>query len=383
MSVLAPQAAATRVTLPGGATLLHLPPRGPHAALAVSVGVGARDDAPHLPGTAHLVEHCVYPGRGDAEHVGAATPTGVLSGATTFPDSTEFHAAMPEEQTSVALRAHLRRLGTVLGDDDVIRQERNGIRHELAARGPRAVVDEVWVRHLRRHLPDEHWHDGYGTPESMDRIEAAELEGFRRAHYRRGSVVLAVASARSTAELSDWAEEALDGLPVGGVAARRRVAGTELVCDVVGDERGALASCSTPLGTRRDRIAAALVVATALRDEGIAASAGRHGILSGRGPDLLLALAAAPDPTRATERLRRALSRAGEIHVDTWAALCLRTWMTHRLGADGAHARVRAAARAVTVGDAADAPDLVITAIRSAPLVAIRELIDELQEALR
>jgi len=382
--------AIARVALSGGLRLVHARHGRAHAAIAVCVGSGSRADAPDREGTAHLVEHCTYlteeGGDGEARsHSGTLSSLGAMYGAATLPDTTEFHCAMPAEQVRAVILDEGARLATAPDHEASIDRERSVIRHELAGRGMGKVVDDLWVRHLRRHDPVSHWHDGYGSAESIERVSRDDVRSFHRAHYRRDNIVVAVESDAPTDDVAEWVDHAFSSLPgsaepsIGASSPE----GTAVVLDVSGDGAGAIASASVRLdGTNLARYAAAIVSTVALQDRGIVSSVGRHGIISTRDPDLALLIATGRDPVAARDRLAARVEDAADQGESQWKALQTRAWITHRLAADNPQTRVRSAARAELLRGDGTAHDALLEALRTVPVAELRAFVREIGEAL-
>ncbi|MFD4126332.1 M16 family metallopeptidase [Streptomyces globisporus] len=164
------------------------------AAVALTVAAGGDDDPAGRHGTAHLVEHLMFPRSGG----GSADPTGegyaaLVAGAggvcnaETHRDHTVFHTTVPAESLPEALAWEARRLLGFAPTEDVIRTETDVIGEEIRGAGD---TGRSWESALGALYPGSR--DSFGTAAELAGITAGEVEAFFRAHYTAPRMALSV-----------------------------------------------------------------------------------------------------------------------------------------------------------------------------------------------
>ncbi|WP_208635025.1 M16 family metallopeptidase, partial [Streptomyces albovinaceus] len=164
------------------------------AAVALTVAAGGDDDPAGRHGTAHLVEHLMFPRSGG----GSADPTGegyaaLVAGAggvcnaETHRDHTVFHTTVPAESLPDVLAWEARRLLGFAPTEDVIRTETDVIGEEIRGAGD---AGRSWESALGALYPGSR--DSFGTAAELAGITAGEVEAFFRAHYTARRMVLSV-----------------------------------------------------------------------------------------------------------------------------------------------------------------------------------------------
>ncbi|MFF8987690.1 M16 family metallopeptidase [Streptomyces globisporus] len=164
------------------------------AAVALTVAAGGDDDPAGRHGTAHLVEHLMFPrsGGGFADPAGegyAALVAGAggVCNAETHRDHTVFHTTVPAESLPEALAWEARRLLGFAPTEDVIRTETDVIGEEIRGAGD---AGRAWESALGALYPGSR--DSFGTAAELAGITAGEVEAFFRAHYTARRMVLSV-----------------------------------------------------------------------------------------------------------------------------------------------------------------------------------------------
>ncbi|MFD4028506.1 insulinase family protein [Streptomyces sp. NPDC058576] len=165
------------------------------AAVALTVAAGGDDDPAGRHGTAHLVEHLMFPrsGReGPAEPAGegyAALVAGAggICNAETHRDHTVFHTTVPAELLPDALSWEASRLLGFAPTEDVIRTETDVIGEEIRGAGD---AGRYWESALGALYPGSR--DSFGTPAELAGITAGEVEAFFRSHYTAPRMALSV-----------------------------------------------------------------------------------------------------------------------------------------------------------------------------------------------
>ncbi|MFI5480743.1 M16 family metallopeptidase [Streptomyces rubiginosohelvolus] len=198
------------------------------AAVALTVAVGGDDDLAGRHGTAHLVEHLMFPRSG---REGSADPAGegyaaLVAGAggvcnaETHRDHTVFHTTVPAELLPDALAWEAGRLLGFAPTEDVIRTETDVIGEEIRGAGD---AGRYWESALGALYPGSR--DSFGTAAELAGITAGEVEAFFRAHYTAPRMVLSVVGDVDPARVMAVVGEVFGGVGVIGVAGVARAAG--------------------------------------------------------------------------------------------------------------------------------------------------------------
>ncbi|WP_097981554.1 M16 family metallopeptidase [Streptomyces sp. f150] len=209
------------------------------AAVALTVAAGGDDDPAGRHGTAHLVEHLMFPRSG---REGSADPAGegyaaLVAGAggvcnaETHRDHTVFHTTVPAELLPDALAWEAGRLLGFAPTEDVIRTETDVIGEEIRGAGD---AGRYWESALGALYPGSR--DSFGTAAELAGITAGEVEAFFRAHYTAPRMVLSVVGDVDPARVMAVVREVFGGVGVIGVAGEARAAG---VARVAGEVRTA------------------------------------------------------------------------------------------------------------------------------------------------
>ncbi len=209
------------------------------AAVALTVAAGGDDDPAGRHGTAHLVEHLMFPRSG---REGSADPAGegyaaLVAGAggvcnaETHRDHTVFHTTVPAELLPDALAWEAGRLLGFAPTEDVIRTETDVIGEEIRGAGD---AGRYWESALGALYPGSR--DSFGTAAELAGITAGEVEAFFRAHYTAPRMVLSVVGDVDPARVMAVVREVFGGVGVIGVAGEARAA---VVARVAGEVRTA------------------------------------------------------------------------------------------------------------------------------------------------
>jgi len=191
-------------------------------AVGLYADAGSRHEPAALNGIAHLFEHMVFKGAGgrDAKAISEAIEdVGGDLNAATDREGTSFSATLLAEHlplgiellADLVLRPHL--------DAADLAREQEVVLQELAEAQdtPSDIVfDELWTAAF----PDQPLgRPVLGSEESVRAITTDDLEAWRAAHIRGGSLILVAAGKVDHAQLVDLAEQRFGGLPDGGPTA--------------------------------------------------------------------------------------------------------------------------------------------------------------------
>ncbi|MFJ9775528.1 M16 family metallopeptidase [Kitasatospora sp. NPDC101157] len=184
-------------------------------AVALTVAAGSDHDPAGRHGTAHLVEHLMFPRSGGTDggdgHAARIAAAGGVCNAETHRDRTVFHAVAPAAMLAELLDREADRLREFAPAPAVLRTETAVIAEEI--RGGTAS-GRLWHTVLGALHPGSR--DSYGTPDELARTTPAEAAAFVRRHYRPGATALTVVGEVEPRRALDRVEEAFGGLPPGG-----------------------------------------------------------------------------------------------------------------------------------------------------------------------
>ncbi|UXI79885.1 insulinase family protein, partial [Streptomyces vinaceusdrappus] len=166
------------MTLP--LTVEEVPGRG-LVAVALTVRAGGDDDPPGRHGTAHLVEHLMFPrGAGeDSGHVALVEEAGGMCNAETHRDHTVFHTVAPADALPEILAWEARRLRRFAPAPATVRSENAIVAEEIRASD---AGTRLWDTVLAALHPGAR--DAYGTVAELRALTPDEAEAFFRRHYR-------------------------------------------------------------------------------------------------------------------------------------------------------------------------------------------------------
>ncbi|MEU5369351.1 insulinase family protein [Streptomyces sp. NPDC005951] len=217
------------------------------AAVALTVAAGGDDDPAGRHGTAHLVEHLMFPrsGGGSADPAGEGytalvAGAGGVCNAETHRDHTVFHTTVPAESLPDALAWEARRLLGFAPREDVIRTETDVIGEEIRGAGD---AGRYWESALGALYPGSR--DSFGTAAELAGITAGEVETFFRAHYTAPRMVLSVVGDVDPARVMAVVGEAFAGVGMPHAAGELRAAGESRAAEGTRAAEGARAAEGT------------------------------------------------------------------------------------------------------------------------------------------
>ncbi|WP_180303726.1 pitrilysin family protein [Streptomyces sp. JV178] len=159
-------------------------------AVALTVAAGGDDDPPGRHGTAHLVEHLMFP-RGEGHEAGGfvalVQEAGGMCNAETHRDHTVVHTVVPADALPDVLALEARRLLRFRPAPATVRSEAAVIAEEIRAAGAGARLWDTVLAAL--HPGARH---AYGTTAELTGVTAEEAESFFRTHYRPERAVLSI-----------------------------------------------------------------------------------------------------------------------------------------------------------------------------------------------
>lgn len=197
-----------RVELPNGLVAFLQPdPRSSRVAVAVSYGVGRRDQPPSLRGLAHLTEHLMFQG---SRHVGDDRLYAILEragatevNATTGPDRTTYWEVVPSSELEVALWLESDRMAYLLDrlSEETVDQQRAVVlreHHEHRGGSPLSRLGQVVLTRL---FPDGHPYAAVDeTPEDLAAIRLEQVQWFFQRYYAPHNARLALVGGFDPAE---------------------------------------------------------------------------------------------------------------------------------------------------------------------------------------
>ncbi|WP_179893747.1 pitrilysin family protein [Streptomyces sp. gb14] len=197
------------------------------AAVALTVAAGGDDDPAGRHGTAHLVEHLMFPRSGGSSagpagegYAALVAGAGGVCNAETHRDHTVFHTTVPAELLPDALAWEAGRLLGFAPTEAVIRTETDVIGEEIRGAGD---AGRYWESALGALYPGSR--DSFGTAAELAGITAGEVEAFFRSHYTAPRMVLSVVGDVDPARVMAVVREVFGGVGVPRAAGELRVAG--------------------------------------------------------------------------------------------------------------------------------------------------------------
>ncbi|MFG2618955.1 M16 family metallopeptidase [Streptomyces sp. NPDC048507] len=187
--------------------------------VALTVAAGGDHDPKGAHGTAHLVEHLLFPRAADGAdpdgHVARIAGAGGVCNAETHRDHTVFHTTVPAGMLPAVLEWEAQRLLGFAPEEAVVRTETAVIAEEI--RGA-AAAGRAWEAALGALHPGRR--DSFGTPAELARVTAGDAAAFFSRHYRAGAMALSVAGDVDPDRVADSAAALFGGLPGGGLPPR-------------------------------------------------------------------------------------------------------------------------------------------------------------------
>lgn len=210
-------------TLPNGLRVVsEMMPGLSSASLGVFVGAGARAEAGHEHGIAHLLEHMAFKGtrRRSARHIVEEIEAvgGDINAATSMEQTAYFARVMADDMPlALDILADIV-TQSIFAPDDLAR-EKTVIRQEIAA--VQDTPDDIVFENLQAAaFPDQTLGRSIlGTDTSVAGFTRADIEGFLKRHYRAGDVVVAAAGAVDHDALVEDARRHFSDLPEGAAPA--------------------------------------------------------------------------------------------------------------------------------------------------------------------
>ncbi|MFE2503065.1 M16 family metallopeptidase [Streptomyces rubiginosohelvolus] len=197
------------------------------AAVALTVAAGGDDDPAGRHGTAHLVEHLMFPRSGGSSadpagegYAALVAGAGGVCNAETHRDHTVFHTTVPAELLPDALAWEAGRLLGFAPTEAVIRTETDVIGEEIRGAGD---AGRYWESALGALYPGSR--DSFGTQAELAGITAGEVEAFFRSHYTAPRMVLSVVGDVDPARVMAVVREVFGGVGVSRAAGEFRAAG--------------------------------------------------------------------------------------------------------------------------------------------------------------
>ncbi|MFB6702748.1 M16 family metallopeptidase [Streptomyces rubiginosohelvolus] len=334
------------------------------AAVALTVAAGGDDDPAGRHGTAHLVEHLMFPRSGGSSagpagegYAALVAGAGGVCNAETHRDHTVFHTTVPAELLPDALAWEAGRLLGFAPTEDVIRTETGVIGEEIRGAGD---AGRYWESALGALYPGSR--DSFGTAAELAGITAGEVEAFFRSHYTAPRMVLSVVGDVDPARVMAVVREVFGGVGVPRAAGELRVAGESRAAVVARAAEGIrvageVRTAEAPRVTGEVRLAEAPRAAREIRAAEEARAAGE---------------VRTAEQTRAAEapRAAREIRAAEEARVAGEVRAAEQTHAARKIRAAG-EARVAEAPRTARETRAAEAPRAAAE-ILTAPLPAAR-----------
>lgn len=186
--------------------------------IACFVGVGSRDEAEHLAGASHFLEHLLFKGttrRAAREINRAVDAVGGDFNAYTVRESTVFYVRVPAAFADFAVELICEIIANPRIDPDDVEIERNVILGELD--GALDSPDDVVFMNLAQAMFAGHplGRETLGDPHTLERMSPTEIAGFHHDWYRPANLVFAAAGAVDHARVVEIIGRHFDDVPEG------------------------------------------------------------------------------------------------------------------------------------------------------------------------
>jgi predicted Zn-dependent peptidase len=194
-----------RTVLPGGLRVVtEAMPGVRSASIGVWVGVGSRDESPHLSGASHFLEHLLFKGTPERSAMDISVSLDEVGGefnAFTAKEYTCFHARVLDQDLPLAVDV----LGDMVTSSTIaapdVEAEREVILDEIAMHDddPDDVVTNLYA--------EKAWGSSplgrpiAGTVESIKSLTRTQIRRFYRSHYSPENIVVSVAGNLEHAEV--------------------------------------------------------------------------------------------------------------------------------------------------------------------------------------
>ena len=213
LSFTAEASRVSRTLLPSGVRILtEEVPSAPSVALAVSVGVGSRDEEDDHLGSTHFLEHLLFKGteRRSARDISVAFDSvGGSSNAATAKEYTSYYARVQNSALPLALDVLVDMFTSALIDSEDFETERTVILEELAMNedDPEDLAHESFAEAL---MPGTALGRPIGgSKESILGVSRDRVIEHYREHYHPGSLVVTAAGGLSHSQLVELVERQL------------------------------------------------------------------------------------------------------------------------------------------------------------------------------
>jgi zinc protease len=202
---------AERVLANGLRVYAVLDPSSPDVTVQLWYDVGSKDDPVGRSGFAHLFEHMMFKGSGEAtpEYLDRLTESvGGFSNASTTDEYTEYHDVVPADRLEQMLRMEAGRMRDLVVSRQDFLTERAVVEDEVRENFP----DETNGAVQAFDIPEALFSGANGPPGpgSIKELHAATLDdvrAFHRAYYRPDKAVLVVAGRFSPTQLDRWVDQ--------------------------------------------------------------------------------------------------------------------------------------------------------------------------------
>ena len=187
-----------RYTLPNGLRVVVSPDHAaPTVAVAMTYGVGSRDEERGRSGFAHFFEHMMFQGTRNirrGEHFSKVASVGGVLNGRTFTDHTRYETSVPAHALPLVLWLEADRMKGLDFTPANFANQRDVIKEELRLRVDNAAYVPSYVRLIelvyRGVFPYEH--TPLGSFIDLDQSDPSQVEAFFRAHYRPDNATLAI-----------------------------------------------------------------------------------------------------------------------------------------------------------------------------------------------
>ena len=224
LCVFALQAAEFRIsfdkyTLKNGMRVILSEDRSvPVVAVYLLYGVGARSEEKGRTGFAHLFEHMMFQGSGNAPkgvHFKTVEANGGALNGSTHPDFTDYYEILPSNKLPVALWLEADRMRSLAITNENLTNQKEAVKQErrlgIDNRPYNLAIVDIWPT-----LAFQNWQNSHSLIGSFDDLNAAsvaDVAKFFKTYYAPNNAVLAIAGDIRAAEAKKWIETYFADIP--------------------------------------------------------------------------------------------------------------------------------------------------------------------------
>lgn len=196
--------------------LVHHDPTTPLAVVNLLYDVGARDEAPHRTGFAHLFEHLMFEGSENIPEFDIMLQhAGGENNAFTTNDLTNYYISVPAQNLETALWLESDRMMGLAFSEEKLRIQKNVVIEEFRQSYLNQPYGDVWMllRSLAYKVHPYQWSTIGKNIDHIQQVTLEDVKGFFNTFYHPGNVVLTIAGNVDPEKVFTLAEKWFGDIP--------------------------------------------------------------------------------------------------------------------------------------------------------------------------